>query len=162
MASASAVTISEVNFRFTLSPLRAFSSFHARPGYRERLYNSVQIMRLLWILGFTVAIASADDLPRQALEILSTNCIGCHNGELKIAQLDLTTREGMLKGGERGEALSPGDPLKSRLYRAAAHLDQPSMPPGKKLQDWQVEVIKRWIATGAPMPAKIQAPNPKS
>jgi len=109
-------------------------------------------MRLLWILGFTVAIASADDLPRQALEILSTNCIGCHNGELKIAQLDLTTREGMLKGGERGEALSPGDPLKSRLYRAAAHLDQPSMPPGKKLQDWQVEVIKRlssgWIFQG--------------
>lgn len=119
-------------------------------------------MHRLWILAFSVALGWGDDLPRQASEILSANCTGCHNAKLKVALLDVTSREGMLKGGERGEALVPGDPLKSRLYRVVAHLDQPSMPPGKKLQDWQIEVIKRWISTGAPLEGKVATPDARA
>ena len=71
----------------------------------------------------------AEDLPRQAIEILTANCTGCHGEALKLSKLDLRTRESMLAGGERGPALEPGDASKSRLYRFAAHMENPSMPP---------------------------------
>lgn len=86
----------------------------------------------------------ADDIPRQAIEILATNCSSCH-GEAKMSKLDLRTRESMLAGGERGPALEPGDAAKSRLYRFAAHMENPTMPPGKELPDWQLVVLRRWI-----------------
>ncbi|MBI3681372.1 MAG: DUF1501 domain-containing protein [Acidobacteria bacterium] len=60
----------------------------------------------------------------------------------------------MLKGGTRGSALIPGDPVNSRIARLAAHLEQPSMPPGRK--PWQIEVIRRWIGTGAPLNRPIE------
>jgi hypothetical protein len=106
----------------------------------------------------TPLLLSAEDIPRQAVEILTTNCTGCHGEALKLSKLDLRTREGMLAGGERGPALEPGDAAKSRLYRFAAHLEDPAMPPGKELPDWQLLVLRQWIQTGAPMPA---GPPPK-
>lgn len=75
---------------------------------------------------------------------------------MKMADLDLRSREAMLKGGKHGPALVPGDPEKSRLFRHAAHMEQPAMPPGKKLQDWQLTVLRRWIGTGAPLDDPIQ------
>ena len=72
-----------------------------------------------------------------------------------MSELDLSTREGMLKGGKRGPALVPSDLAKSRLYRSAAHQEQPAMPPGKKLPDWQLVILSRWINTGAPMEKPI-------
>src|SRR5262245_19546556 len=109
-------------------------------------------MRKLLLL-LTPVLFAAEDLPRQAMEILSANCLGCHGEALQMSKLDLRSRESMLAGGERGPALEPGDPARSRLYRVAAHLENPSMPPGKELPDWQLEVLKRWIGTGAPVPA---------
>jgi hypothetical protein len=71
-----------------------------------------------------------------------------------MSGLDLRTREGMLKGGERGPAVVPGQSDKSRLYRFSAGLDKPQMPPGKTLSDAELKVLRQWIDTGAPLEAK--------
>ncbi|MEO7653463.1 MAG: PSD1 and planctomycete cytochrome C domain-containing protein [Bryobacteraceae bacterium] len=112
-------------------------------------------MHRKFILGliFPFILAAEEDLPRQAMEILATNCSGCHGEALRMSKLDLRTREAIITGGEHGAALVPGESMKSRIYRYAAHLEQPAMPPGKKLPDWQLSVLRRWIDTGAPMPA---------
>jgi len=116
------------------------------------------MMRKLYTIALlTPVLLVADDIPLQAIEILTTNCTDCH-GKAKVSKLDLRTRESMLAGGERGPALEPGDATKSRLYRFAAHMENPSMPPGKELPDWQLVVLRRWIETGAPMP---EGPAPK-
>jgi hypothetical protein len=107
---------------------------------------------LLPVALLTPFLLSAEDLPRQAIEILTANCTGCHGEALKLSKLDLRSRESMLAGGERGPALQPGDASKSRLYRFAAHMENPSMPPGKELPDWQLVVLRNWIQTGASMP----------
>ncbi|MCC6362471.1 MAG: DUF1553 domain-containing protein [Bryobacterales bacterium] len=91
-------------------------------------------------------------------EIVASNCLGCHGAAVKMSDLDLRTRESMLKGGKSGAVLVPGDPMKSKIYRHVAGIDQPQMPPGKKLQDWQITVISRWIGTGAPLDKPIEAP----
>ena len=57
---------------------------------------------------------------RDVLPVLGKRCFGCHGGQKDVeAELDLTTRASMLKGGESGEAtLVPGKPDQSLLYLA--------------------------------------------
>lgn len=104
------------------------------------------------------AIALGDDLSAQANAILKQNCASCH-GAAKISKLDVRTRESLLIGGERGPALEPGNAEASRLYRFAAGLDKPSMPPGKSIGDEKLAVLKRWIDAGAQLDAS--APQAK-
>src|SRR5437016_4497455 len=52
--------------------------------------------------------------------LLESKCFGCHGEDKKNieAELDMSTREGLLKGGESGEpALVPGNPEKSKMFR---------------------------------------------
>jgi hypothetical protein len=64
--------------------------------------------------------------------------------------LDLRTREGALKGGKRGPALTPGKPEQSLLYQAVARSGALQMPLGKPaLAAAEVEALRRWIAAGA-------------
>ena len=90
----------------------------------------------------------AQPLPERASAVIKANCLACH-GAAKMSGLDLRSREAMLAGGERGPALVPGKAEESRLYRFAAGLDKPTMPPGKTLPADQLAVVKEWIAAGA-------------
>ncbi len=82
--------------------------------------------------------------------LLEKNCLMCHNGKVKQAGLDLSTRESLLKGGEHGPVLKPGSPNESILYKVVAHLQEPHMPlKGKKLPDEVVGRFGDWIKEGA-------------
>src|SRR5580700_10725713 len=70
--------------------------------------------------------------------ILDKNCYGCHSGQLKEpkSKLRLDSRAAMLRGGERGPAIVPGDPAKSRLVQAISYKDVDlQMPKRAKLSD---------------------------
>ena len=75
---------------------------------------------------------SADELPAdhadqmaRSLELfkadvrglLVQNCLQCHGGEKTNGELDLSTREGLIKGGEQGPAIVVGKPAESRLVQ---------------------------------------------
>jgi hypothetical protein len=53
--------------------------------------------------------------PAQAMGILKTQCLSCHNAEKKKGGLSLETRDLALKGGENGAALKAGDAAHSAL-----------------------------------------------
>ena len=55
-------------------------------------------------------------------------CFQCHGEAIQMSKLDLRTREGMLKGGEKGPALVPGDAAASLLYKRITGQQQPLMP----------------------------------
>jgi hypothetical protein len=93
--------------------------------------------------------AAAQAINDDAARILKNNCQPCHGVAIQSSKLDLRSRESMLKGGERGAALLPGNAEASLIYRFAAGLDQPSMPPGKKLPAEDLKVLKGWIDRGA-------------
>ena len=84
--------------------------------------------------------------------ILKRNCIECHGAKRTEAKLDLTTREGLIKGGESGPALSLGQTgEKSLLVRLITHQAEPHMPlDAKPLPQNEVEAITKWIELGAP------------
>src|SRR6516165_11898213 len=78
-------------------------------------------------------------------------CFQCHGPSLKMSKLDLSSRDGMLKGGEKGPALVPGSADASPLYRRVAGLEQPRMPmaPVPALNAAENALLKSWIDQGA-------------
>ena len=93
-------------------------------------------------------------LYQQRIEpMLRTKCLGCHgDGEELDGDLDLRTREAMLRGGKSGPALYPGDPLVSPIYQAVRRTDERAMPPKERprLSAEEIADLKAWIEAGAP------------
>src|SRR5262245_56777859 len=85
----------------------------------------------------------------QILPILKTHCINCHGGEKVRSDLNLTSREALLKGGSRGPAVSLTKPDESLLLKAVDHADL-RMPPRGKLTQGQIDLLARWLKMGAP------------
>src|SRR5437867_671114 len=102
------------------------------------------------LVGFAV-VSRAQTAENQATSILKQKCLQCHGEALQMSKLDLRTRESILKGGEKGPAILPGNAGASRLYRRVAGLEQPAMPmtPLPALTPQEVAILKDWIDQGA-------------
>jgi hypothetical protein len=82
--------------------------------------------------------------------ILRDNCLKCHGGERTRNGLDLSTREGLLRGGDHGPAVVPGEPERSLLIRAIRHEGDYPMPPKGKLTAQEIAHLVEWVKRGAP------------
>jgi mono/diheme cytochrome c family protein len=83
------------------------------------------------------------------LPVFQGSCAGCHQpGKLK-GGLDLTTYEGVAKGGKKGESFKAGDPEHSSIIEQVSG-DVPEMPnKGDPLTKAEIAIIARWIKEGA-------------
>jgi len=104
-------------------------------------------LALLQLVPPSAAQSSED----RAVSILQRRCLQCHGETLQMSGLDLRTREALLKGGEKGPAIVPGNAEASRAYRRVAGIEQPVMPmaPMPPLSSEEVEVLRAWINQGA-------------
>ena len=96
--------------------------------------------------------------------VLVRSCIACHGPAQQSSSLRLDSREAMLKGGNRGPALIPGDPKSSLLAKSMRHEDAGLKMPvgGQRLKDIEIAAIEKWISDGAPWPASDAAKTPIS
>jgi cytochrome c553 len=120
-------------------------------------------------LLFNARGATGDDFEffeKKIRPLLMENCYRCHSHESEKVKggLLLDTREGLLKGGDTGPAMIPGDPEKSLLIKSVRYTDENlQMPPkGKKLAAEQIADLETWIKIGAPDPRteKVAASGP--
>lgn len=82
------------------------------------------------------------------LPILKASCFACHGGEPRIkGGLRLTSREGVLKGGEVGPIVDLEKPSESRLL-AAINYRELEMPPSGKLKPEQIDILTKWVESG--------------
>ena len=82
---------------------------------------------------------------------LKQHCVKCHGGDKTRGDLDLTTRAGLLKGGDEGVSVVPGKAKDSLLVKLIKHAEKPYMPAKKpKLPSSLIEKIVQWIDFGAP------------
>ncbi len=90
----------------------------------------------------------------QVRPLLVNVCFRCHTDD-EEGGLRLDSRENMLKGGEKGPAIVPGDPEASLLIKAVRHAPgAPKMPrKAQQLTDQQIDALAQWIRIGAPWPA---------
>ncbi len=95
------------------------------------------------------------DFESEILPALRRNCIACHNSTKSEDHLVLETPQTILKGGDSGPAVVPKKSGESLLLKAAAHLDDPTMPPpdnnvkAAPLTPDELGLIKLWIDQGA-------------
>ena len=106
---------------------------------------------------------SADELyQREIRPLLAQKCAACHGVLRQAAGLRLDFGGGIHQGGESGPAVIPGSPEQSLLLqKVTASDDTQRMPPageGEQLNPQQLELLKTWIAAGAPYPADEHPP----
>jgi hypothetical protein len=90
--------------------------------------------------------------------VLATTCFKCHGGKKTANNLRVDRRESLLKGGDSGPAIVPGQPDKSLLIRAVRyHDDDLKMPPDKRLADSTVADFERWVQGGAVWPERSKS-----
>ncbi len=106
--------------------------------------------------GLKLDAAGLEFFEKHVRPVFSEHCYGCHSATAEKVKggLLLDTRAGVLKGGDSGPAIVPGDPDKSLLIRAVRYGDKDlRMPPkDKKLADEQIERLEEWVRMGAPDP----------
>ncbi|HEY1110209.1 MAG TPA: DUF1549 domain-containing protein, partial [Opitutaceae bacterium] len=107
----------------------------------------------------SVALASAAELVdynRQIQPILSDACFRCHGPDAgtREADLRLDLREGLFRTKNDLTVVKPGKPEESELYlRITSPHEDEVMPPkesNRQLRPGEAELIKKWIAGGAP------------
>src|SRR5579885_560826 len=100
---------------------------------------------------------AAEFFEKRVRPVLVENCQACHGDKKQRGGLRLDSRAALLKGGENGPAVAPGDPGKSRLIQAVRHAGDLKMPPKKQLPAEAVEALAAWVKMGAPWPETPQA-----
>ena len=121
-------------------------------------FQPTHVLLSIFVLSLLLFPERTTAQSTQALSILNKNCVSCH-GEARMSGLDLRTHEGLIKGGNRGPAIIPGDALKSLLFEAVSYRGKLLMPPTAKLSDEDIEILKTWIGHGADWPANAEAAN---
>src|SRR5690348_5412950 len=120
----------------------------------KRLATRFLLACTLFSCGLNYLSAQPGDLEKKARAILSTHCFKCHSHETGKAKGDLMldTRAFMLKGGDNGPSLTPGDPAKSLLIKSITHEDPDLKMPrsAPKLSTDDIATLTAWVKAGAP------------
>lgn len=81
--------------------------------------------------------------------VLAERCMECHDEDHAESDLVLSSRMGMLAGGNFGPALNPGEPSQSLLISAIRHDEFTKRPPKEELSTNDVINLTRWVEMGA-------------
>jgi len=100
--------------------------------------------------------AGVDFFEAKIRPVLVDHCYKCHSADSKIIKggLRVDNRQALIKGGDSGASIIPGDPTKSLLIKALKY-DGLEMPPKGRLSDSVIKDFETWIKMGAPDPRKL-------
>ena len=93
----------------------------------------------------------ADYFENKVRPIFANSCGSCHQSRA-AGGLSLNSRADLLKGGDSGAAIVPGDPEKSLLLIAVHQTGELKMPKGGKLSESDTATLAEWVRMGAPWP----------
>lgn len=80
---------------------------------------------------------------------MSNLCLNCHNARNKSGGLSVETFYDLMKGGDSGHVILPGDMENSRFFRLVGGLELPRMPQGQaRITRKNYEDMKKWFQEG--------------
>ncbi len=129
----------------------------------------IRLGLLLLLPGLPVRSAPSDTAPPSGgataytatlKPLLRDRCFSCHGALQQKAGLRLDSVELLRRGGKSGPAIDPARPADSLLLRRVATADLADrMPPeheGEPFSPTQLDLLRQWLAAGAPAPAGDQ------
>jgi len=99
----------------------------------------------------TLSLAAGDSKPdsksieffeKQIRPVLVSRCVSCHGPTQQFSSLRVDSRDALLKGGNRGPAIVPGDASLSLLAKAIRH-EGIKMPVGGKLATSEIDALEK-------------------
>jgi len=112
---------------------------------------TVFVLAVLW-----TGMVAGDDaaLATRAVELFRARCIECHGAAESNGGLRLDRQGGFERGGDSGSLLKASPETPSLLIRriTAPAADERMPPEGKALSESEVELLRIWLAAGAPWP----------
>lgn len=90
--------------------------------------------------------------------IFAKRCFVCHSGSVKKSRFDISSYEGLIKGGRRGSPIMPGKGDSSPLIKYLARTVKPFMPPRgeEPCTPEEIALIRLWIDQGARAPTSTR------
>ncbi len=113
-------------------------------------------------------LVQVDFFEKKIRPVLAASCYECHSAKAEKLKggLLLDTKEGLLKGGDSGQAVLPGNAAKSLLLQVMRHETKDpdmAMPPKKdKLSDAVIADFEAWVKMGAPDPRQSDGATAQS
>src|SRR5947209_8784225 len=105
------------------------------------------------------------DFIRDIGPIFVAHCVKCHGADKRENGLRLDTGSAVLRGGDNGPAVVPGNSAESLLFQAVTGTsDLVSKMPlkAKPLSEAQIALVGRWIDAGAKVPLESVAAATKT
>ncbi len=116
--------------------------------------NTEWVTKQRVVEGGLISLGRMVSFSHSVAPIFAKRCLACHNARTAKGRYNMETFAAILKGGESGEAVKPGD-MGSTLL---AMLKDGSMPKdADPLTKEQIATVEKWIATGATLNAGIEA-----
>jgi hypothetical protein len=128
----------------------------------------VALALLLAALGPWAAAADrptpeqAEFFEKEVRPLLAERCFDCHGGKKTRGGLKLTSRAGIIQGGDTRPAAVPGKPDESLLIQAVRQTGDLKMPPKARLSDREITRLRRWVEMGLPWPETPAAAGARS
>ena len=110
----------------------------------------------------TVRAAEPDLFTDHVAPLLGQRCAGCHNPVKKRGGLDLTTRDGLVHGGDSGPIVKAGIAGDSLLLRMVSGPEAKMPKQGPKLTADEIAFIRQWIDDGAAWPKDVTIAESKT
>jgi WD40 repeat protein len=116
-----------------------------------RITSALAVVITTTALGRAQAPAPAapPDFARDVMPILETNCLRCHNTAKQEGGLLLESFDDLMKGGDDGSPIVPGDADGSALIRQVEGRAKPKMPPKSDLRPEDIATLRAWVTAGA-------------
>ena len=122
--------------------------------FRNSLIFQLTAVIALWPSSDGAGAAETVDFETQIRPLLMQRCGNCHGALEQNSGLRLDARDAAFKGGDGGPVLVPGKSGESELLRrvTTGDLDERMPPEGAPLTLDQIELMRRWIDSGAKWP----------
>ena len=138
------------------------------PAFYNKSMHGIRAIIVLTLLFFSRSAVSQENqreiqfFEKKIRPVLLKSCYKCHSAKSKElgGKLRLDHRAGVLKGGETGPAIVPGNPKASLLLAAIEYRGGLEMPPDKKLPAEVIKDFRTWIGRGAADPRSSPTSEP--
>ena len=125
-------------------------------AYRRSFLTRIILSAILCVVAVPTYADEPHPFVESILPLLESKCLSCHGREKQEGGLRLDSLSAATTGGDSGPAIVPGNIEKSLFVKAISFSDPDlQMPPRQKLADKDIELLTKWVKSGAAWPEPV-------